>query len=81
MLTPEQIRICDELVELYKAQLPFVEPVDSRTNREWTRIEIELYQRRAERIETLQHRLLDSVTVKDSLRVSHVVHAGSWGDR
>lgn len=81
MLTPEQLKICNELVELYKAQLPLLQTTDPNSVREWTPSEIELYDWRAERIATLQRQLLGSVTTKMGLKASRLVQAGSWGDR
>lgn len=81
MLSPDQLKICNELVQLYKAQLPLVEPTDSNPVREWTHSDIELYDSRAERIATLQRQLLGSVTTKMGLKASRLVQAGSWGDR
>ena len=56
MISSHQLRICNELVELYKAQLPFVEP---DTAREWTRDDLELFGQRSERISSLQRQLED----------------------
>jgi len=36
MLTANQLKICNELVGLYQAQLPLVEPTDLNTGRGWT---------------------------------------------
>jgi hypothetical protein len=79
VLTQEQLKICDELVELYKAQLRLVE---TGTPRNWSMADVEGYDRRARRIASLQREFVGSVTVEPlSLKTSHAVPSGSWGDR
>lgn len=79
MLTEHQLRICVELVELYKAQLPFVAP---NSHQGWTTTDLELFEKRAERISNLQSQLLsrsgESVV---TLKTRRAVVGGSWQDR
>jgi len=82
MLTAERLRICKELAGLYKAQLPCEEPTDFNTGRSWTITDLQLYDRRAERIAKLQRQLVESHTVNAvKLKASQIVPVGSWGDR
>jgi hypothetical protein len=79
MLTPDQLKICDELVELYKAQLKLVEP---GTPKDWTDADIENYDQRAERIASLQRQFVGSVSVDPViLKMSRTIPSGSWRDR
>ncbi len=82
MLTANQLKICNELVGLYQAQLPLVEPTDLNTARGWTIADLQLYDQRAERIATLQRQLVESHTVNAvHLKASRMIQVGSWGDR
>ena len=82
MLTANQLKICNELVGLYQAQLPLVEPTDLNTGRGWTIADLQLYDQRAERIAQLQRQLVESHTVNAvHLKVSRMIQVGSWGDR
>jgi hypothetical protein len=77
VLTQDQLKICDELVELYKAQLKLV-----GAPKDWTAAKIESYDQRAQRIASLQRQFVDSVTVDPFvLKMSHTIPAGSWRDR
>jgi hypothetical protein len=79
VLTQDQLRICDELVELYKAQLKLVE---NGTPQAWTTADIERYDQRAERIANLQRQFVGSVGVDPIiLKMNHTVPSGGWGDR
>ena len=79
MLTQDQLRICDELVQLYKAQLKVVE---THKSRDWTSADVQRYDQRAERIANLQRQFVRSVTVDPIvLKMRHTVPSGSWGDR
>lgn len=79
MLTPDQLRICDELVELYKAQLKLVEV---GTPRDWTEADLENYDHRAERIASLQKQFIGSVAIDSViLKMSRSIPSGSWRDR
>src|SRR6266851_368563 len=62
MQTANQLKICNELVGLYQAQLPLVEPTDLNTARGWTIADLQLYNQRAERIANLQRQLVESHT-------------------
>ena len=82
MLTANQLKICNELVGLYQAQLPLVEPTDLNTGRGWTIADLQLYDQRAERIANLQRQLVESHTVNAvHLKASRMIQVGSWGDR
>jgi hypothetical protein len=82
MLTADRQKICNELMGLYKAQLPLVEPTAMNTVRGWTIADLELYDQRAERIANLQRQLVESHTVNAvALKASRIVPVGSWGDR
>ncbi len=82
MQTASQLKICKELVGLYNAQLPLVEPTDLNTGRGWTIADLQLYDQRAERIATLQRQLVESHTVNAvHLKASRMIQVGSWGDR
>ena len=82
MLTTYRRKICNELMGLYKAQLPLVEPTAMNTGRVWTIADLELYDQRAERIANLQRQLVESHTVNaDKLKACQIVPVGSWGDR
>ena len=79
MLTADRRKICNELMGLYKAQLPLVEPTAMNTGRGWTIADLELYDQRAERI---KRQLVESHTVNaDKLKACQIVPVGSWGDR
>jgi len=79
MPTADQLKICNELLGLYKAQLPLVEPTALNTGRGWTIADLELYDQRAERI---KRQLVESHTVNAvKLKASQIVPVGSWGDR
>ena len=79
MATPNQLRICNELVELYKAQLPFVEPEQTQ---EWTVTDLELFGQRAQRISDLQRQLVSADSAHPvALRVRRPIIPGSWQDR
>jgi hypothetical protein len=79
VLAQDQLKICDELVELYKAQLKLVE---TGAPQDWTAAEIVSYDQRAQRIANLQRQFVDSVTVDPFvLKMSHTIPAGSWRDR
>jgi hypothetical protein len=79
MFTQNQLNICNELVELYKAQLPFVEPEHGQ---EWTVTDLELFRRRAERISDLQRQLASPDSTRPAaLRVRGPIISGSWQDR
>jgi len=82
MLTANQLKISNELVGLYHAQLPCVEPTALNTGRGWTIADLQLYDQRAERIAKLQRQLVESHTVNAvKLKASQIVPVGSWGDR
>lgn len=82
MLTQDQLKICNELVELYKVQLPLLEPTDANAAREWTIADVELYDRRAERIAKLQRQLMTSIAVNPvTLKASRTIPGGTWSDR
>ena len=82
MLTADRRKICNELMGLYKAQLPWVELTAMNTGRDWTIADLELYDQRAERIANLQRRLVESHTVNAvNLKASQIVPVGNWGDR
>ena len=82
MPTADQLKICNELLGLYKAQLPLVEPTALNTGRGWTIADLGLYDQRAERIANLQRQLVESHTVNAvKLKASQIVPVGSWGDR
>ena len=79
MLTQDQLRICDELVQLYKAQLKLVE---TGTPQDWTDADIENYDQRAERIANLQRQFVGSIGVDPViLKMSRNIPSGSWRDR
>lgn len=79
VLTQNQLKICDELVELYKAQLKLVE---TGAPQDWTAAEIESYDERAQRIASLQKQFVSSATLEPIiLKMSHTIPAGSWRDR
>ena len=79
MLTADRRKICNELMGLYKAQLPLVEPTAMNTGRGWTIADLELYDQRAERI---KRQLVESHAVNAvKLKASQIVPVGSWGDR
>ena len=79
MLTQDQLKICDELVELYKAQLKAVE---TGAPKDWTAAEIETYDQRAQRIASLQKQFVGSVSLDPIIpKMSHTIRAGSWRDR
>jgi hypothetical protein len=59
MLTADRQKICNELMGLYKAQLPLVEPTAMNTVRGWTIADLELYDQRSERIANLQRQLVE----------------------
>jgi hypothetical protein len=82
MLTADRRKICNELMGLYKAQLPWVELTAMNTGTGWTIADLELYDQRAERIANLQRQLVESHTVNAvNLKASQIVPVGSWGDR
>jgi len=82
MLTAERRKICNELVGLYKAQLPCVEPTALNTGRAWSNADLQLYDQRAARIARLQRQLVESHTVNAvKLKATQIVPVGSWGDR
>jgi len=82
MLTANQRKICNELVGLYHAQLPLVEPTALPAGRGWTIADLQLYDQRAERIAKLQRQLVESHAVSAvKLKASQIVAVGSWGDR
>ena len=82
MLTADRLMICNELMRLYKAQLPLVEPTAFNTGRGWTIADLQLYDQRAERIANLQRQLVESHTVNPvKLKATQIVPVGSWGDR
>ena len=54
MLSADRRKICNELMGLYKAQLPWVELTAMNTGTGWTTAHLELYDQRAERIANLQ---------------------------
>lgn len=79
VLTQDQLKICDELVELYKAQLKLVE---TGAPKDWSTADVEGYDQRAQRIASLQRQFVGSVTVDAIiLKTSHAIPSGSWGDR
>jgi hypothetical protein len=82
MLTADRLKICNERAGLYHAQLPLVEPTAFNTGRGWTIADLQLYDRRAERIAKLQRQLVESHSVNAvKLKASQIVPVGSWGDR
>ena len=82
MLTADRRKICNELMGLYKAQLPWVELTPMNTSTDWSIADLELYDQRAERIANLQRQLVKSHTVNAvNLKASQIVPVGSWGDR
>ncbi len=82
MQTANQLKICHELVGLYHAQLPLVEPTDLNVGGGWTIADLALYDQRAGRIAQLQRQLVESHTVNAvQLKVSRIIQVGSWGDR
>ena len=79
MLTQDQLKICDELVELYRAQLKFVETTAAK---DWTLEDVERYDQRAERIANLQRQFMRSINVdRQILKTTHTIRSGSWRDR
>lgn len=80
MLTQDQLKICHELVELYKAQLRLVE---AGTPEDWSTADVQGYDHRAERIASLQRQFVGSITMDHPLilKTSHAIPSGSWGDR
>lgn len=79
MLTPDQLKICDELVDLYKAQLKLVE---TGTPNDWSAADMEHYDERAQRIASLQRQFVGYVDVDPViLKMSRSIPAGSWRDR
>jgi hypothetical protein len=82
MLTAHRRKICNELLGLYKAQLPCVELTALNTGRGWSNADLELYDQRAERIAKLQRQLVESHTLNAvKLKATQIVPVGSWGDR
>ena len=80
MLTQDQLKICHELIELYKAQLRLVE---TGSPEGWSTADVEAYDQRAERIARLQRQFVGSITMDHPLilKTSHAIPSGGWGDR